>query len=111
MIFEIRNYHYEPSLTEEYKKWAAEFALPYLRRHLDVVGFWINLDENPQVTGKPLDDLGSATVTWIIRWNDIAQRNEVMERVFAAGEWQDVMKKNPGKEHYHRKEVRFAEAL
>jgi hypothetical protein len=111
MIFEIRNYHYEPTLTEEYKEWATQVLLPYLRAHLDVVGFWMALDEAPQVTGKPLDDLGPATVTWIIRWDDMTQRKEVMGRVFAASEWQEIVKKSPGMEHYHRKEVRFAEGL
>jgi hypothetical protein len=111
MIFEIRNYHYEPSLIKEYRKWAVELALPFLRENLDVVGFWMNLDETPQVSGKPLDGLGSATVTWIIRWADMTQRNEVMARVFASSEWQEVMKQNPGQEHYHRKEAKFAEAL
>ena len=111
MIFEIRNYHYEPSLINEYRKWAVDQALPFLREHLDVVGFWMKVDEAPQVSGKPLDDLGSAAVTWIIRWDDMAQRNEVMGRVFASSEWKRIMKENPGPEHYHRKEAKFAEAL
>jgi hypothetical protein len=41
----------------------------------------------------------------------MAQRQEVMGRVFASDEWQDIMNKSPGKEHYHRKEARFTEAL
>ncbi len=111
MVFEIRNYHYEPSLMKEYRAWAVERALPFLREHLDVVGFWVNLDEAPQVSGKPLDDLGSATVTWIIRWDDMTQRKEVMGSLFASVEWQEIMKQNPGPEHYHRKEAKFAEGL
>ena len=56
MIHEIRNYHYEPTLMAEYRDWATKLALPYIRRHLDVVGFWVNLDEAPQITGSPLDE-------------------------------------------------------
>lgn len=30
-MFEIRNYHFEPRLFEEYKTWAATLAVPYIR--------------------------------------------------------------------------------
>ena len=111
MIYEIRNYHYEPSLLGEYKAWAVERALPYIRAHLDVAGFWVNTDDAPQIGGKPLDDLGSATVTWIIRWPDIATRHETMGKVFGSDQWRRIMAANPGQENYHRTEAKFAEAL
>ncbi|MDH4366234.1 MAG: NIPSNAP family protein [Acidimicrobiia bacterium] len=111
MIYEIRNYHYEPSLMAEYKAWARDHALPHIRAELDLVGFWVNSDEPPQVTGAPLDDLGSATVTWIIRWPDFDTRNNVMDKVFATEAWAEISKHNPGLQHYHRIEVKFAEEL
>ena len=111
MIHEIRNYHYEPTLMREYREWATKHALPYIRRHLDLEGFWVNLDEAPQINGSPLDKLGSATVTWIIRWDDMATRNETMKRVFGSDEWAEIMKTNPGQENYLRMEAKFAEAL
>ena len=111
MIFEIRNYHYEPTVIGQYRRWATDKALPYIRAHLDVVGFWVNVDEPPQVGGKPLDDLGSATVTWIIRWDDIATRHRVMAEVFGSDEWREIMAANPGQENYHRTEAKFADAL
>ncbi len=111
MIFEIRNYHYEPSLLKEYKAWATQKAVPYIRAHMDLVGFWGNIDEPPQIGGKPQDELGTATVTWIIRWPDIATRHETMARVFGSDEWRAIMAENPGQENYHRTEAKFAEAL
>lgn len=42
----------------DYKIWADEVALPYIREHLDLVGFWVNIDEPAQVNGKPEDDPG-----------------------------------------------------
>ena len=111
MIYEIRNYHYQPTLMKEYTEWATKLAVPYLRENLDVVGFWTNIDEAPLIAGKPLDELGSATVTWIIRWEDMAKRNEVMSEVLATSEWQEIMKENPGRENYLRTEAKFAEAL
>ena len=111
MIHEIRNYHYEPKLMKEYKEWAIKLALPYIRKNMDLVGFWVNIDEAPQIGGKPLDELGSATVTWIIRWDDIETRHEVMGKAFATDEWSAIMQRNPGQESYHRVEAKFAEAL
>jgi hypothetical protein len=111
MIFEIRNYHFEPSLMPEYKQWAVARALPYIREHFDVVGFWVNTDETPEVSGKALDPLGSATVTWIIRWEDMTKRHEVMGKAFRTPEWQEIMTHNPGVEHYRRIEAKFAEQL
>lgn len=45
MIYEIRNYHYEPSLMREYRQWAVARALPYIRENLDLVGFWVKTGE------------------------------------------------------------------
>ena len=111
MIYEIRNYHYEPSLMTEYRHWATEYAVPYIRTHMDLVGFWINLDEPPQIGGKPLDELGSATVTWIIRWEDVATRQREFGRIFGSDEWRTIMARNPGQENYHRTEAKFAESI
>ena len=111
MIFEIRNYHYEPTLMNEYRKWATELAVPYIRENLDLVGFWVNLDEHAQIGGQPLDKLGIATVTWIIRWPDVATRELEMPKVFGSPEWQKIMAQNPGQENYHRTEAKFAEML
>ena len=111
MIYEIRNYHYEPSAIAAYRTWATDIALPYIREHLDLVGFWVNLDEPPEVNGKPQDDLGCATVTWILRWDDIETRHSVMRRIFATDEWRSIMGRNPGIENYHRTEAKFAEQL
>jgi hypothetical protein len=34
-MFEIRNYHYEPTKFDKYQTWATKEAVPYLREHLD----------------------------------------------------------------------------
>lgn len=111
MIYEIRNYHYEPSLMKEYTAWARNDALPFLREQLDLVGFWVNGPEDAEVNGKALDELGSATVTWIIRWPDRATRDDRMGKIFATDDWTEIMKTNPGAQHYHRIEAKFAEEL
>jgi len=72
MIYEIRNYHFRPDLIDAYKAWAKAEAIPHLASQLDVLGFWINSKDAHEVNGAPQDHLGTANVTWIIRWRDLA---------------------------------------
>jgi hypothetical protein len=63
MIYEIRNYHFRPELIDAYKAWAKAEAIPYLssqfeERGGDVLGFWINSDDAPEVEGAPHDHPG-----------------------------------------------------
>ena len=48
-MFEIRNYHYEPTKFDKYQTWATKEAVPYLREHLDLVGFWMDNGEATEV--------------------------------------------------------------
>jgi hypothetical protein len=112
MIFEIRNYHFDPARFDAYKAWAEREAIPYLARELDLVGFWVNTPDAAEVVGRAHDELGTANVTWIIRWRDQAQRNDVMPRLFATPEWNDIFSRVPGgMPSYLRIESKFAEAL
>ena len=79
---------------------------------MEVVGFWINTHDAPEVNGEPQDTLGSANVTWIIRWRDLAHRNDVMPRALSGPAWQDIFSRVPGGiASYQRIEAKFAEAL
>ena len=112
MIFEIRNYHFDPARFDDYKQWGEQEAIPYLERELDLVGFWVSTPDAPEVLGREHDELGTANVTWIIRWESREQRNEVMARIFAAKEWEDIFSRVPGgMPSYRRIEWRFADAL
>ena len=71
MLFGIRNYHFNPALFEAYKEWAKAEAIPYSAQQLDVVGFWVSTHDAPVVNGAPQDTLGSANITWTIRWRDL----------------------------------------
>ena len=113
MIYEIRDYTFDAKLFDEYKVWAREQAIPYLREHLDIVGFWVNLDIAPEVEGEPLDALSTANITWIIRWEDKAQRDMVSPTERGPAEsWQKIIAQVPGgRQSYRRTVVRFTEAL
>jgi hypothetical protein len=112
VIYEIRNYHFRPDLMDAYKAWAKAEAVPYLASQLDVLGFWINSKDAPEVSGTPQDELGTANVTWIIRWRDLAHRNEVRSRYVPSPAWQDILSRVPGgRASYLRAEAKFAEAL
>jgi hypothetical protein len=112
MIYEIRNYYYEPSQFAAYKTWARTRALPYLKRNLNVLGFWVNTDVAAEVTGRQMDALGSANITWIIGWDDLSLRRATLDRVFATPEWQQIFADVPGGlESYLRIECKFTESL
>jgi hypothetical protein len=112
MLFEIRNYHFDPDLFEGYKAWAKVEAIPYLSRRLDIVGFWFKTNDPPEIAGEVQDALGPANVTWIIRWRDLAHRNEVLPKLLSGPEWQDIRSRVPGgRASYRRTEVKFAEAV
>jgi hypothetical protein len=107
-IYEIRNYHFQPTLADEYRIWARDLATPHLRSHFDVVGFWVGTDIPPRVSGKPLDELGQANVTWIIRWDSMEQRDQQSSAVYSSPEWQEIYAQVPGgRASYLRMEARF----
>lgn len=111
-VFEIRNYHFDPELIGEYEAWARDIALPFIRKKVDVVGFWVDAGIDPQINGAPLDEMGSANVTWIIRWKSKAERDEKMGAVFSGPEWDEVAAKIPGgRKSYLRIEAKFFKGL
>jgi hypothetical protein len=111
-VFEIRNYHFDPELIGEYEAWARDIALPFIRKKVDVVGFWVDAGIEPQINGAPLDEMGPANVTWIIRWKSKAERDEKMGSVFSGPEWDEVAAKIPGgRKSYFRIEAKFFKGL
>lgn len=112
-MYEIRSYHYDPAKFDAYKKWALELAVPFLRANLDVVGFWVDNGDPPEITGaKPMQlEHGSANVTWIIRWIDKATRDAAQASVFGSDEWVAIWKANPDVSGYLQMESRFVEAV
>ncbi len=113
MLYEIRNYHYDPDKFDAYRQWAIDEAVPFLKANLDVVGFWVDSGDLPEVTGKtPMDlPLGSANITWILRWDDMDARNEGHKRVFQGEGWKEVWSRHPDANGYLQMEAKFAKAL
>ena len=112
MIYEVRNYHFQPELLAAYRDWARETAVPYLTSKMDVVGFWVNTPDPCEVVGEPQDKLGPANVTWVIRWRDLAHRNTDWPAALSGAEWERVLATVPGgMASYLRLESKFAEAL
>ena len=113
MIYEIRNYHYNPEKFAIYREWALSEAVPFLKENLDVVGFWLDSGDPPEIGGEsPMDlPLGSANVTWIIRWKDMEDRAKGHARVFQSKGWQDIWSRHPDSDGYLQMEAKFAEAV
>ena len=112
MIYEIRNYHFKPDLLDDYRAWAERDAIPYLSSKMDIVGFWITTSDEPELLGAPLDELGIANVTWVIRWPSLEERHQRMPAALSGPDWDDVFSRVPGgADSYLRLEAKFAEAL
>ncbi len=112
MIYEIRDYHYRPELFDDYKIWA-EDAVPVLRAHMDVQGFWIDSGATPEITGtSPIDTpIGSANVTWIIRWSSRKAREVGMRSLLDNPDWRAVWAKHPDPNGYLQMSARFMQAM
>ena len=113
MIFEVRDYHYRRDIFGAYKEWAME-ATQVLSHHLDVVGFWIDEGElDPEIEGTdPIDSaIGSANVTWIIRWQDKATRDARMDEVFSGEDWRTIWARHPDPNGYLQSSARFMKAV
>ena len=110
-MYEIRNYHINPKVFAAYVNWARNIATPYLRAKLNVLGFWVNSEPAPEVNGTIDDPLGSANVTWIIRWQDMDERREKFAEVFTnSTQWDEIFAKVPGgNDTYLRRETKFTE--
>ena len=112
MMFEIRNYHIRPESLAAYTHWAKTHAIPHLQKKLDVRGFWVETGEPAQITGEPMDRLGSANVTWILGWTDMAQRDATLPTVFGSDEWAPIFAQLPGGlDNYQRMESKFTQSL
>jgi hypothetical protein len=110
-MVEIRNYHFEPMKVAAYKKWAETLALSYIKSKMEVVGFWIINDMASEYGGSlPKDEtVRPADITWVIRWQDKAQRDKVWEEVRSDPEWQTIVSQVPGgRASYLRTEAKFA---
>ena len=113
MVLEVRDYHYRRDIFDAYKDWAKE-ATHVLRRHLDVVGFWFDEGQiDPEIEGTdPINSpIGSANVTWVIRWENKAVRDARMERVFSGQEWQALWSRHPDPNSYPQASARFMEEI
>ena len=112
-MFEIRNYHYDPAKWEAYKEWAINDAVPFLKANLDIVGFWIDNGDAPEIGGSdPMElKLGSANVTWVIRWASMEARDEGHKKVFLGEGWQEVWARHPDANGYLQMEAKFADEL
>jgi hypothetical protein len=108
MIFEIRDYHYSRDIFIAYRAWAEE-AVPVLRSKLDVLGFWIDDGTPPEITGtRPIDSpIGSANITWIIRWDSKAARDAGFKAAIESEEWKAVWARHPDPNGYLQMSARF----
>ena len=114
MLYEIRNYHYDPEYWEEYKKWSTDVAGPFFRSRWDIVGVWVKNDIPAQYGGSlPREEsVTPADMTWIIRWKDMEHRDKAWADIAKTKEWEELFSTVPGgTKSYLRTEAKFAESI
>ncbi len=112
MIYEVRDYHFDPDLLDSYRAWAVE-ALVVLRKNMDVIGFWVDAGLEPRITGTdPIEaPIGVANVTWIIAWDSIEQRDTRWEELRVSEAWLALKAKHPDPDGYRQISARFMDLL
>jgi hypothetical protein len=110
-MYEINSYHFNAETFGEYKKWVIAEVVPFLRANLDLVGFWLDNIEAPELGGTQLVEhpLGSVNSMWIVRWDSMEERNRKYEEVFGCEEWKRIKANLPDPDGYLQYETRFAE--
>ena len=110
---EIRSYHYEPEKFEAYKRWALDEAVPFLKANLNIIGFWLDAGIPAEVTGQRPSamELGSANITWIIRWDSKEARDEGLQALLESPGWQDIWSRHPDADGYLQMEARFTDEV
>ena len=107
-VYEVRDYHYRSERIDAYRDWAA-LATGILGDRMDLVGFWVDVGIPGEVMGSDPMDLahGPANVTWIIRWENMEQRETVWDALWEDREWSEVWAVHPGFDDYLHMSVRF----
>ncbi|MDX1511474.1 MAG: NIPSNAP family protein [Nitriliruptorales bacterium] len=110
-LFEIRDYNYRPERIDDYRAWARG-AVPVLAELLDLVGFWIDAGIEARVAGSdPMTPRhGHPKTTWVIRWQDMEEREARWEALWEEPSWQDQWSRHPGFDDYLHMAVRFLHA-
>lgn len=106
-LYEFRDYHYVGDF-DAYKEWWKE-GLVVLGAHMDIQGVWFDSGIPPRIAGADPMPLpyGSANVTWVIRWDDLAQRDATWEALQEDDKWIACAERHPGFEGYQHMSVRF----
>ena len=111
-IVEIRDYTIDPARFAEYKKWAEEYAAPWLKVILDVIEFWMDEGLDAEVGGSDpqVSANGQPNVTWIIQWPDKETRDAEFRKRLSHQEWAEIRSHHPCPDAYLQTNARFMRA-
>ena len=111
-IVEIRDYTIDPTRFEAYKIWAEELAVPWLKANVDVIDFWMDCGLEAEVAGSApvVSPNGQPNITWIIRWESKAMREEKFAATMGSPAWQEIWAKHPCADGYLHMNARFMRA-
>tara|TARA_B110000908_G_C10051495_1_gene356400 strand:+ start:423 stop:770 length:348 start_codon:yes stop_codon:yes gene_type:complete len=112
-IVEIRDYTIERDWLEEYKDWAEKMAVPWLKKNMDVIDFWVDDEIEAELDGSDprISPHGQPNVCWIIRWGSKEDRDRGFAAVQEHPEWQEIWSKHPNENAYLVMNARFMKSI
>jgi hypothetical protein len=112
MIFEIRNYYYDPNSLEAYQQWGSnEDVKSIMDEHMDIVGFYVDSGE-PTIFGgvdPTPSPHGTPTLTYIIRWESMEHRNRGWKELSENPKWKDAWTRHHNPNGYLHTQATFTE--
>lgn len=114
MLYEIRNYYYDPDTLDAYRQWGSdEDVKSIMEAYMDIVGFWVDHGE-PAIFGgedPTPSDHGVPTLTYIIRWESMEHRHRGWNDLREDPRWKDAWTRHPNPNGYLHTQATFTEAL
>ena len=111
-IYEIRDYTIEREWFQAYNVWDKNIAAPWLKENLEVIDFWMDGGEPPEISGSNpiVSPNGQPNVTWIIKWASREIREKKFSKTMSSDGWKEIWAKHPNESAYLHLNVRFMEA-
>ena len=83
MIYEIRDYTIEEQWFERYVYWAKNHFMPYAKKRINVIDFWIYNGIGAEIEGKNpiVSPNGQPNITWVAEYENKEEREIIILRV------------------------------
>ena len=113
MIYEIRDYTIEEQWFERYVYWAKNHFMPYAKKRINVIDFWVYNGIGAEIEGKNpiVSPNGQPNITWVAEYENKEERDNFFKSLENDSEWEDVWGKHPNPDAYIHENARFFKSI